>query len=90
MRLCLEKSVATNLVDQRRRTQNRFAQRAYRQRKEQAIKDQEKEIEVLKLQLAKEKKLNQALAKVVDFLKEKIRTMNTPAATPIEETAKEC
>lgn len=58
---------------QRRRTQNRFAQRAYRQRKEQAIKDQEKEIEELKLQLAKEKKLNQALAKVIDFLKERLK-----------------
>lgn len=58
---------------QRRRTQNRFAQRAYRQRKEQAIKDQEKEIEDLKLQLAKEKKLNQALAKVIEFLKERLK-----------------
>lgn len=68
---------------QRRRTQNRFAQRAYRQRKEQAIKDQEREIEELKLQLAKEKKLNQALAKVIDFLKERLKgkpLIDTPSA----------
>lgn len=59
---------------QRRKTQNRFAQRAYRQRKEQAMKDQEKEIDDLKVQLAKEKKLNQALTRVIEFLKERLKT----------------
>lgn len=63
-----------NCVAWRRRTQNRFAQRAYRQRKEQAIKDQEGELEDLKPQLAKEKKLNQALSKVVDLVKERLKT----------------
>ncbi len=38
------------------------------------MKDQEKEIDDLKLQLAKEKKLNQALTRVIEFLKERLKT----------------
>lgn len=38
------------------------------------MKDREKEIEDLKLQLAKEKKLNQTLGKVIEFLKERLKT----------------
>lgn len=57
---------------QRRKAQNRSAQRAYRQRKDQAIRDGEKEIEMLRLQLAREKQLNEALAKLVGFLKERL------------------
>ena len=62
---------------QRRKAQNRFAQRAYRQRKEQAYRELEQENEELKLHLAKEKKLNQVLGKVIEFLKERLKTNST-------------
>lgn len=48
------------------------------------MKDQEKEIEALKLELEKEKKLNQTLAKVIGFLKERLN--GTKQIAPKQET----
>lgn len=42
------------------------------------MKDQEKEIEALKLELEKEKKLNQTLSKVIGFLKERLNGNKQP------------
>lgn len=42
------------------------------------MKDQEKEIEALKQELEKEKKLNQTLAKVIGFLKERLDNNKQP------------
>ncbi|KAK5084487.1 hypothetical protein LTR05_005564 [Lithohypha guttulata] len=78
---------ARESAKERRRTQNRRAQRAYRQRKEQIMKDQETEIESLKLQLAKEKRLTLALARVIEFLKERLKTVQKSSPTANEEAA---
>jgi C4-dicarboxylate-specific signal transduction histidine kinase len=58
---------------QRRRAQNRAAQRAYRQRKDQSLKQREQEVQSLKDELEKAQKLNKTLCKVVAVLRERLK-----------------
>lgn len=51
------------------------------------MKDQETEIESLKLQLAKEKRLTLALARVIEFLKERLKTVQKSSPAANEEAA---
>ena len=74
--------VSSLTTRQRRRAQNRAAQRAYRQRKDQSLKQREREIESLREELDKAQRLNRTLCKVVAVLRERIKN---PEAEP-EET----
>ncbi|KPI44050.1 uncharacterized protein AB675_6386 [Cyphellophora attinorum] len=58
---------------ERRRAQNRAAQRAYRQRKDQSLKQREQEVQSLKDELEKAQKLNKTLCKVVAVLRERLK-----------------
>jgi transposase len=60
------------ITTKRRRAQNRAAQRAYRQRKDQSLKQREKEVEDLRDQLDKAQRLNKTLCKVVAVLRERL------------------
>jgi hypothetical protein len=57
---------------QKRRAQNRAAQRAYRQRKDQSLKQREKEVEELREELDEAHRLNQSLCKVVATLRQRL------------------
>ncbi|RMD44456.1 hypothetical protein DV735_g617, partial [Chaetothyriales sp. CBS 134920] len=62
---------------ERRRAQNRAAQRAYRQRKDQSLKQREREIESLREELDKARRLNKTLCKIVAVLRERIKNPPT-------------
>ncbi|RMZ92039.1 hypothetical protein DV736_g704, partial [Chaetothyriales sp. CBS 134916] len=62
---------------ERRRAQNRAAQRAYRQRKDQSLKQREREIESLREELDKAQRLNKTLCKIVAVLRERIKNPPT-------------
>lgn len=55
---------------ERRKAQNRNAQRLYRRRKDQLLADREQEVAELKQQLERERKLNRACSRVIDLLRE--------------------
>ncbi|ETN46072.1 uncharacterized protein HMPREF1541_00256 [Cyphellophora europaea CBS 101466] len=63
---------------ERRRAQNRAAQRAYRQRKDQSLKQREKEVESLREELDKAQRLNRTLCKVVALLRERLKEPADP------------
>jgi multidrug efflux pump subunit AcrA (membrane-fusion protein) len=63
----------TELEIQRRRAQNRAAQRAYRQRRDHSLKQREVEIESLRNELEKAQRLNKTLCKVVSVLRERLK-----------------
>lgn len=67
---------------QRRRAQNRAAQRAYRMRKDHSLKEREKEVDQLREELEKAQRLNRSLCKVVAVLRERIKN---PPTEPTDE-----
>ena len=71
----------TNLELQRRRAQNRAAQRAYRARKETTIKESSARVELLQQQLTRLQFTNDILSTTVSNLRTEIRRLqkeNTP------------
>lgn len=71
--------------EQRRRAQNRAAQRAYRQRKDDALRQQQDEVRALRTRLDRARHFNKALCNAVASLRRRLDGLDPPYASQREE-----